>query len=137
MLQTTKAQSQPPPATGTRLDDATGRKNMHQLVQLRWIAVVGQVATILIVHFGFGIRLPLGTMFVLLGCLAAFNAISLLRVKIFHGVISNGELFFALLVDVGILTAQLYFSGGATNPFTFLSLLQVTLGAMLLQAWST
>lgn len=110
---------------------------MHQLVQLRWIAVVGQIATILVVHFGFGIRLPLGTMFALLGCLAAFNAVSLLRVKVFHGVIRNGELFIALLVDVGILTAQLYFSGGATNPFTFLYLLQVTLGAMLLRAWST
>jgi two-component system sensor histidine kinase RegB len=137
VLQATKAQSHPSsPAPGTRLDDATARKNMYQLVQLRWIAVVGQVATILIVHFGFGIRLPLGTMFALLVCLAAFNALSLLRAKMFHEV-SNRELFFALLVDVGILTAQLYLSGGATNPFTFLYLLQVTLGAMLLQAWST
>lgn len=137
MSQTTKMQSHPPlAATGTRLNDATGRKNMYQLVQLRWIAVVGQIATILIVHFGFGIRLPLGTMFALLGCLAAFNAVSLLRAKMFHEV-SNGELFFALLVDVGILTVQLYLSGGATNPFAFLYLLQVTLGAILLRAWST
>ncbi|MEO8729051.1 MAG: ATP-binding protein [Rhodoferax sp.] len=137
VLQTINGQSQsPPPTTGIGLDDATGRKNMYQLAQLRWIAVVGQIATILIVHFGFGIHLPLGTMFLLLGCLTAFNAVSLLRTKIFHEV-SNGELFFALLVDVGILTAQLYLSGGATNPFTFLYLLQVTLGAMLLQAWST
>ena len=137
MVPTAKTQSQPPlSAPGTRLDDATGRKNMHQLVQLRWIAVVGQIVTILVVHFGFGIPLPLGTMLVLLGCLAAFNAVSLLRAKMFHAV-SNGELFFALLVDVGILTAQLYFSGGATNPFAFLYLLQVTLGAMLLRAWST
>ena len=35
---------------------------MQQLIQLRWIAVVGQVATIVVVHFGFGIRLPLGPM---------------------------------------------------------------------------
>jgi two-component system sensor histidine kinase RegB len=124
------------PSIGLRLDDATGRKNMHQLVQLRWIAVVGQIATILIVHFGLGIPLPLGTMFTLLGCLAVFNAASLLRAKMFQEV-SNGELFFALLVDVGMLTAQLYLSGGATNPFAFLYLLQVTLGAVLLQAWST
>nr|WP_315185320.1 ATP-binding protein [uncultured Albidiferax sp.] len=119
-----------------RLDDATGRKNMHQLVQLRWIAVVGQIVTILIVHFGLDIPLPLGSMFMLLGGLAIFNAASLLRAKMFHEV-SNGELFFALLVDVGMLTAQLYLSGGATNPFAFLYLLQVTLGAVLLQAWST
>ncbi|WP_367846543.1 ATP-binding protein [Rhodoferax sp. WC2427] len=135
MLQTTKT----PSALSTLapgLEDATGRKNMHQLVQLRWIAVIGQIVTILVVHFGFGIALPLGTMFTLLGCLIVFNIASLLRAKMFQDV-SNGELFFALLVDVGMLTTQLYLSGGATNPFAFLYLLQVTLGAMLLQAWST
>jgi two-component system sensor histidine kinase RegB len=135
--QTIKVPSQSPSSTSTtRLDDATGRKNMQQLVQLRWIAVFGQIATILIVHYGFHIQLPLGTMFALLGCLVAFNAASLLRAKIYHEV-SNGELLFALLVDVGMLTAQLYLSGGATNPFTFLYLLQVTLGAVLLRTWST
>ena len=40
--------------------------------------------------------------------------------------VTNGELFVALLVDVGTLTAQLYLSGGATNPFIFLYLLQVS-----------
>jgi len=46
-------------------------------------------------------------------------------------------LFLALLVDVGSLTAQLYFSGGTTNPFAFLYLLQVILGAVLLRGWAT
>ncbi|WP_261401332.1 hypothetical protein [Chenggangzhangella methanolivorans] len=32
-----------------RADDAAIRKNMLQLVELRWIAVVGQVATIALV----------------------------------------------------------------------------------------
>ncbi|VTU16371.1 ATP-binding protein [Variovorax sp. PBL-E5] len=118
------------------LDDATGLQNMQQLIQLRWIAVVGQVVTIAIVHFGFGIRLPLGAMTAVLACLVAFNAASLLRWRA-HREVTNGELFFALLVDVGMLTAQLYLSGGATNPFTFLYLLQVILGAVLLEAWST
>ena len=49
----------------------------------------------------------------------------------------NGELFLALLFDVGILTAQLYLSGGTTNPFAFLYLLQVIISAVLLEAWST
>ncbi|VTU12882.1 Sensor histidine kinase RegB [Variovorax sp. SRS16] len=118
------------------LDDATGLQNMQQLIQLRWIAVVGQVVTIAIVHFGFGIRLPLGAMTAVLACLVAFNAASLLRWRA-HREVTNGELFFALLVDVGMLTAQLYLSGGATNPFAFLYLLQVILGAVLLEAWST
>jgi two-component system sensor histidine kinase RegB len=108
---------------------------MRQLIQLRWIAVVGQIVTIAVVNFGFGIHLPLRQMSVVLICLVAFNIGSLLRWRSHHEV-TNGELFLALLVDVTTLTAQLYLSGGATNPFTFLYLLQVILGAVLLRAWS-
>jgi two-component system sensor histidine kinase RegB len=108
---------------------------MRQLIQLRWIAVVGQIVTIAVVNFGFDIHLPLRQMSVVLICLVAFNIGSLLRWRSHHEV-TNGELFFALLVDVTTLTAQLYLSGGATNPFTFLYLLQVILGAVLLRAWS-
>jgi two-component system sensor histidine kinase RegB len=115
---------------------AAGLKNMQQLIQLRWIAVVGQVVTILVVHFGFGIHLPLEHMMWALGCLVAFNLVSMLRCRIDRDV-SNTELFVALLVDVAVLTMQLYLSGGATNPFVFLYLLQVILGAVLLEPWST
>jgi two-component system, sensor histidine kinase RegB len=116
-------------------DELTGMENMRQLVQLRWIAVVGQIITIAIVHFGFAIQLPLEEMGVVLVCLVAFNIASLFRWQEHHEV-TNGELFFALLVDVATLTAQLYLSGGSTNPFSFLYLLQVILGAVLLRAWS-
>ena len=108
---------------------------MQQLIQLRWIAVVGQVVTILAVHFGFGIRLPLKAMFAVLGGLVAFNVLSHLRWRT-PRTVTNGRLFIALLVDVAALTAQLYLSGGITNPFVFLFLLQVTLGAVLLEAGS-
>ncbi|MFL6600256.1 MAG: ATP-binding protein [Steroidobacteraceae bacterium] len=116
-------------------DDSTGLENMRQLIQLRWIAVIGQIVTIAVVNFGFGIHLPLRQMSVVLICLVAFNLGSMLRWRAHHEV-TNGELFFALLVDLTTLTAQLYLSGGATNPFIFLYLLQVILGAVLLRAWS-
>jgi two-component system, sensor histidine kinase RegB len=116
-------------------DDSTGLENMRQLIQLRWIAVVGQIVTIAVVNYGFHIHLPLREMFVVLICLVAFNIGSMLRWRAHHEV-TNGELFFALLVDVATLTGQLYLSGGATNPFSFLYLLQVILGAVLLRAWS-
>lgn len=116
-------------------DDSTGLENMRQLIQLRWIAVVGQIITIAVVNYGFHIHLPLREMSVVLTCLVAFNIASMLRWRAHHEV-TNGELFFALLVDVTTLTGQLYLSGGATNPFSFLYLLQVILGAVLLRAWS-
>jgi two-component system sensor histidine kinase RegB len=117
------------------LHDSTGLENMRQLIQLRWIAVVGTIITIAVVNFGFHIHLPLRQMSVVLICLVAFNLGSLLRWRA-HREVTNGELFLALLVDVSTLTAQLYLTGGATNPFSFLYLLQVILGAVLLRAWS-
>ena len=112
-------------------DDATGRNNMQSLIQLRWIAVLGQVATIVTVHYGFGITLPLEYMLAVLAGLVAFNLTSLARLRIRREITSH-EIFVALLVDVAMLTAQLYLSGGASNPFVFLYLLQVILAAVLL-----
>jgi two-component system sensor histidine kinase RegB len=71
-----------------------------------------------------------------LACLIAFNIASTLRWQE-NQFVSNNELLLALTVDVASLTAQLYLSGGATNPFVFLYLLHVILGAVLLEAWST
>ncbi|MGO1003073.1 ATP-binding protein [Lysobacter sp. CA196] len=123
-----------PASTASR--DSAGVKNMHQLIQLRWIAVIGQVATIVFVHFAFGIALPLAPMAIVLACLAAFNLVSLLRWR-HREKVTNGALFLALLVDVVTLTAQLYLSGGAANPFVFLYLLQVALAAVLLRSWAS
>lgn len=117
-------------------DEDAGRKNMQQLVQLRWIAVLGQVVTIVVVHVGFAIPLPLNYMLAVLCALVVFNCASMLRLRI-RSEVSNGELFVALLVDVAMLTALLYLSGGAINPFIYLYLLQVVLGAVLLQTWSS
>ncbi|MET3132061.1 two-component system sensor histidine kinase RegB [Oxalobacteraceae bacterium GrIS 1.11] len=115
---------------------AAGHKNMLQLIQLRWLAVVGQITTIATVTLGFGVQLPMVRMLEVLACLIAFNIASQLR---WHEnrAVANGELFLALLVDVASLTAQLYLSGGTTNPFVLLYLLQVILSAVLLETWST
>jgi len=134
------ARHDPPPLDGALPiagdDDGGGRKNMQQLVQLRWIAVLGQVVTIVVVHVGFAIPLPLNYMLGVLCALVVFNCASMLRLRIRTDV-SNGELLLALLVDVAVLTALLYLSGGATNPFIYLYLLQVVLGAVLLYSWAS
>ena len=113
-----------------------GHDNMLQLVQLRWLAVAGQLATILLTHFAFRIDLPLPPMLAVLLGLVALNIASLALLRLPRR-ISNAELFGALLLDVAALTAQLYLSGGATNPFVSLFLLQVVLGSVLLDRWST
>lgn len=113
--------------------DRTGLRNMQQLIQLRWIAVVGQVVTIFVVHYGIGIALPLGPMCAVLAALVAFNLGSQQWWKR-RGHVSNLALLVGLLVDVVSLSIQLYLSGGITNPFVFLYLLQVALGTVLLRS---
>jgi two-component system sensor histidine kinase RegB len=120
------------------LAGAAGRKNMLLLIQLRWIAVIGQIVTIAFVFYALRIQLPLQPMLAVLGILLAFNVVSLMRWR-GRRRFSQSELFVSMLVDVAMLTTQLYLSGGASNPFVFLYLLQVTLGAVLLKpsfVWS-
>jgi two-component system, sensor histidine kinase RegB len=122
--------------TAADVEYVAGHKNMLQLIELRWIAVIGQVTTIAGAILVFDVQLPLVQMLEVLACLIAFNVASHLRWHE-HRPVTNSELFLALLVDVASLTMQLYLSGGTTNPFAFLYLLQVILSAVLLEAWST
>ena len=115
--------------------DMEGKKNLLLLIQLRWIAAAGQVVTILVAELWYRIHLPLLEMASVLGFIAALNLVSVWRHQR-QGVLTNMELLVELLLDVTALTVQLYLSGGITNPFISLFLLQVGLGAVLLEAWS-
>lgn len=124
------------PAANPTLSGHIDLTSMHPLIHLRWLAVIGQITTILFVHYVFGVNLPLSPMAVVLACLIGFNLVSMWWWRN-HVEVSRISLFLALLVDVATLTAQLYLSGGATNPFVFLYLLQVVLGAVLLPLLAT
>ncbi|MBB5710966.1 ATP-binding protein [Sphingomonas xinjiangensis] len=115
--------------------DEAARRNLLLLSHLRWLAVGGQLATILAVHMLLGVRLPMTPMLLTLFVLVMVNLLALtLYLK---GPVNNTTLLATLIMDVGCLSVQLYFSGGATNPFLALYLLQVVLGAVLLEAWSS
>ncbi|GAP35467.1 ATP-binding protein [Piscinibacter sakaiensis] len=134
-----------PPATVARAGAGVvealpepNRDNLRQLIQLRWIAVVGQVLTIAGVSLGFGIALPLAPLAAVMAGLVLFNLASAWRLRQLRP-IGDAELFVALAVDVAGLTLLLQQTGGAANPFVFLYLLQVVLAAVLLQprwAWA-
>ena len=115
--------------------DTTGLKNLLLLVQLRWIAVGGQIVTMGVVHEALGITLPYTAMLAVLAALVSLNLASLAWART-RATITVPALFASLLFDVAALTTQLYLTGGATNPFIFLYVLQVTLGAVLLDARS-
>ena len=122
-------------AAAPAADDTTNRKNMALLIQLRWTAVMGQIATIAFVQGWLAIPLPLAAMTAVIEASVILNLASIARMRL-RTDISDRELLLALMLDGAALTVQLYLSGGATNPFTLLYLLQVTLGAVLLDARS-
>ena len=114
--------------------ETAATEDMRQLVELRWIAVAGQLVTILAVHYGLGVKLPLVPMLGVVALLALANAVGTAALS--RHEVTNLEILAALLLDMGALTAQLYLSGGASNPFIAFYLLQVVLGAILLATWS-
>lgn len=115
---------------------AAGRRNMALLVQLRWMAVVGQLLTIFAVQVGLGITLPLASLLTVPVMLVLVN-LATLGVMRRRESFTNAELLAVVLLDVCALAWQLYHSGGARNPFAFLFLLQIVIGAMLLDPrWS-
>ena len=118
------------------IQETTNRKNLLLLVALRWFAVSGQVAAIGFTSLWLRVDLPLASMGCVLLFLVTLNLATLVRSRSQRAV-SNVELLVELLLDVSALTVQLYLSGGATNPFVSLFLLQAILGAVLLQSWAT
>ena len=115
--------------------DAAGFKNVLLLVQLRWLAIAGQCATILVTRYAFGIILPMAAMLGVVAALILLNTVGMLWLRGARPV-DNAKLLVALLLDIMCLAVQLYLSGGATNPFVSLFLLQVVLGSVLLERWS-
>jgi len=123
-------------AEAVSIQEAADKKNLLLLVMLRWLAIGGQVATILLTRLWLGIPLPVTPMVGVILFLLCLNLVSLYRCR-GPAIVTNTELFLVLLLDVAALTVQLYLSGGARNPFVSLFLLQVILGAVLLRPMLT
>jgi len=128
--------SQPPARSKSlldSLDETANQQNAMLLVQLRWLAVFGQAFTIVLGTVLFDLRLPMAPMFLVVGGLVLLNMVSMLRPRR-NGEVTNAEQMTGLALDMTALSALLFLSGGATNPFAFLYVLQVMLGAVLLEA---
>ena len=114
-----------------KLRRAPGRLRLRTLISIRWAAVLGQSASLVLVHYGLGYSLPL------VACAAAIGASALLNVALtlrgqlgrhlpdYHAVLY-------LAYDILQLAALLYFTGGLNNPFAVLILAPVIVSATAL-----
>jgi two-component system, sensor histidine kinase RegB len=121
--------------------------NPGWLVKLRWAAVIGQIMTISIVGWGFGIPLAYPPLVIIIAIIAATNVAFHLwchqmgRQPLVAQQASRVEsvLGSLLLLDLCALTGLLYYSGGAGNPFILFYLVNLALSAVLLRplwAWA-
>ena len=116
--------------TRVRRETLATEENVAELAQLRWLAVIGQLAAILSAHFLLGVELPLVPMVTIVATLVVVNLVIAAAPR--YTRVGPGVLIATLVIDMLGLTAQLYLSGGTANPFVSLYLLQIALGAILL-----
>jgi two-component system sensor histidine kinase RegB len=104
---------------------------LETLLRLRWAAVFGQLAAILVVHFGFEFDVPIWP------CLAVIALAALVNVAlriVFRQTqwLEPDRAAWLLGFDIAQLAALLYLTGGLENPFSFLLLGPVLISATAL-----
>lgn len=112
-----------------------GNANLRRLYVMRCLAIAGQLGVIILAREVYRIQLPFTPILAIIASLAAINALTWLRLRT-GAECRNGEFLLQLLLDIGALTAALYFTGGATNPFIGLFLLPLTVAATVLRRYS-
>ena len=113
-----------------------GRVRLRTLVYIRWVAVGGQLAALVIVNFGLNYPLPMLACLVTVAVSAAINtSITLLRPM--SGTLSDRSAALWLAYDILQLSTLLYLTGGLQNPFAVIILASVVVSASVLSRIST
>jgi two-component system sensor histidine kinase RegB len=107
---------------------AGNRLRLNTLIRLRWLAIFGQSAAVLIVAYGFNFPLPVSLCFVLIAAAAWLNVVLALRFPAAHR-LSAVPALSILMFDAMQLAGLLYLTGGLTNPFSVLMAVPVVISA--------
>jgi two-component system sensor histidine kinase RegB len=120
---------------GKRVPSERGRLNLSWLVQLHWWAILGQGVVIAVAQRWSGIGLPTPMLVGLLGAEIIGNIGIAVWAK--KARITDASIAAVMLTDAVVLTVLLDLTGGASNPFSTLYLVNVALAAVLLPPrWS-
>ncbi|TPQ48731.1 two-component sensor histidine kinase [Prosthecomicrobium hirschii] len=124
------------PTTAELRESVSRSLRLSTLVTLRWLALAGQAAAILIVRYGLEFHLPLAGCFALIGISAALNLLLRFRFDPTHRL--DGPYVTGLLAyDVLQLSGLLFLTGGLANPFALLLLAPVMVAAATMPPRST
>ena len=106
---------------------------LNTLIRLRWLAIIGQSATVLFVAYWLEFPLPVSMCFALIAASGWLNLFLAFRYPPTHR-LPPGFAFAILLFDAIQLVGLLYMTGGLTNPFSFLMIVPVIISATSLPA---
>lgn len=106
---------------------------LRTLIWLRWIAIVGQLAAIIVAERLFGISLETGLCYLAVGAAIIANLVAIFTSPE-NRRLSEAEVAMMLLFDVAQLSFLLFVTGGLNNPFALLILAPVTISATALPA---
>lgn len=106
------------------------------LVLLRWLAISGQLGSVVFVRYGLGYDMALGGCLLLIGLSVLLNAVLLIRYGPGHRP-STRLAFLQLAYDSLQLGGLLYLTGGLGNPFAILLLAPVSVSASTLASRET
>lgn len=112
---------------------AQNRLRLRTLILLRWMAIAGQLAAILVAYFYFGLQLPIGPSLLAVGISVIANLVSTFVFPA-NRRLSDLEGMLVLLFDLAQLSFLLYLTGGLTNPFALLIMAPVIISASALQS---
>lgn len=114
----------------------TRQVRLRTIIWIRWIAIAGQLAALLIVQFGLGWSLPTDAALSAVAASVLINAVMMFR-RPSQGRIGELEAACYLAFDILQLAVLLYFTGGLENPFALLFLGPVTVSATILSRAAT
>jgi len=126
-------------ASGSKLLEADARGHwvrLRTLINLRWVAVAGQSAAVMIATVAFGLAPPIVWCLAVIAAPAAVNVVA----GAMHPAtkrLSERDAMLSLLFDLAQVSALLGLTGGLTNPFALLMLAPVTIAASVLTLRST
>jgi two-component system sensor histidine kinase RegB len=104
---------------------------LDTLIRLRWLAVFGQTAAVLIVNDGFDYVVPVWPCLAVIGLYAWLNIALRLRFR-GNARLEPDRSAWLLAVDIAELAVLLFLTGGLENPFAFLFLGPVLISATAL-----
>src|SRR6266481_461819 len=115
----------------------TGRSvRLDTLVRLRWLAVIGQTAAVLVVYWGLDFELPVWACLSVIALAAWLNVALRIRFPSLQR-LEPDRAAWLLAFDTAELAVLLFFTGGLQNPFALLFLGPVLISATALPARMT